>query len=147
MRTVVLDSTCLVAAACEWHVHHEVTMADLERRSREKHRLLTAAHAVVEAYSVLTRLPAAYRMPLADAARVLEANWARRETVALTPAEYWKLLDVESGRGIGGGRIYDAIVAHCARKARADEILTWNVDHFEPFAGDGLSVSRPGGNA
>jgi len=122
-------------------------MADLERRGRERERLLTAAPALVEAYSVLTRLPPPYRMPLDDAAHVLKVNWAQRESVALTPAEYWKLLDVESARGIGGGRIYDAIVAHCARKAKADEILTWNVDHFETFAGDGLIVSRPGHNA
>jgi predicted nucleic acid-binding protein len=147
MRIVVLDSTCLVAAACEWHVHHEATMADLERRSRGKERLLTAAHALVEAYSVLTRLPPPYRMPLEDAAHILKVNWGRRESIALTPAEYWKLFDLEPTRGIGGGRIYDAIVAHCARKVKADEILTWNVDHFEPFQGDGLTVSRPGGTA
>jgi len=122
-------------------------MADLERRSRARDRLLTAAPALLEAYSVLTRLPPPYRMPFADAARVLKANWGQSESVALTPAEYWKVLDLESARGIGGGRIYDAVIAYCARKAKADEILTWNVDHFGPLGGDGLTVSRPGESA
>jgi hypothetical protein len=29
-----------------------------------------------------------------------------------------------------GGAIYDALLAHCALKAKADTIFTWNIDHF-----------------
>jgi len=61
----------------------------------------------------------------------------------LSAGEYWKLIGIESARGVGGGRIYDAVIAYCARKAMADEILTWNVDHFASFAGDGLTISSP----
>ncbi len=143
MTAVVLDSSCLIAAACEWHSHHQVTVEDLERRRRKKMRFLVALPAIIEAYSVLTRLPPPFRLTPEDAVRVLEANWARREGVSLTPSEYWALLRRESSRGIGGGRIYDAVIAYCARKARADELLTWNVDHFRPFAGDGLTVLQP----
>jgi predicted nucleic acid-binding protein len=147
LKTVVLDSSCLVAASCEWHVHHEATMEDLERRGRARNRILAAAPALVEAYSVLTRLPPPYRMPCAEAAHVLKASWSQSETVALTPAEYWRLLEFEPVRRIGGGRIYDAVIAYCARKVRADEVLTWNVEHFKPFADDGLTVCRPGEGA
>jgi predicted nucleic acid-binding protein len=143
VTTVVLDSSCLIAAACEWHVHHQVTVEDLGRRRRGRGRFLVALPAILEAYSVLTRLPPPFRLTPEDAVRVLDANWSLNEGVALTPGEYWALLRKESSRGIGGGRIYDAVIAYCARKARADELLTWNVDHFRPFAGDGLTVSQP----
>ncbi len=140
---VLLDSSCLVAAACDWHAHHEITVSDMERRLRQRGRFVMAGPALVEAYSVLTRLPPSFRLSPADAAHVLEASWSRSEIVALTAAEYWALLREESAGGIGGGRIYDALIARCAKKAGAGEILTWNVDHFGPFAGDGLTVSMP----
>ena len=105
---------------------------------------MIAAPALLEAYSVLTRLPPSFRLSPADSAHLLDANWGRTESIALTSEEYWTLLRRESSRGIGGGRIYDAVIAYCARKAKADEILTWNVDHFASFAGDGLAVSWPG---
>jgi len=143
MTMVILDSSCLIAAACDWHVHHEVTVADLERRRRDRHRFLIPVPALLEAYSVLTRLPPSFRLSPQDAAHVLHANWSQTESVALNAQEYWALLRQESSRGIGGGRIYDAVIAHCARKAKADELLTWNVDHFGPFAGEGWTVSRP----
>jgi predicted nucleic acid-binding protein len=143
VSVVVLDSSCLIAAACDWHVHHEVTVEDLERRRRAGERFVVAAPAVLEAYSVLTRLPPTFRLAPADAAHVLDASWSRTDCVALTASEYWMLLRGESSRGVGGGRIYDAVIAQCARKAKADEILTWNVDHFAPLAAEGLTVSRP----
>jgi len=143
MSAVILDSSCLIAAACDWHVHHDITVEDLERRRRDRDRFIVPATALVEAYSVLTRLPLTFRLSPEAAAHVLEANWSRGESAALTAEEYWTLLRSESARGIGGGRIYDAAVAWCARIARASELLTWNVDHFAPFAGDGLVISRP----
>ena len=51
MTAVVLDPSCLIASACEWHVDHQVTVEDRERRRREKARFLVAAPALLEAYS------------------------------------------------------------------------------------------------
>jgi len=42
-----------------------------------------------------------------------------------------------------GGRIYDAVIAACARKAKARELLTWNLKHFEPFADGSLVAASP----
>src|SRR3989304_3100937 len=35
--------------------------------------------------------------------------------------------------GVSGGQVYDAVIAACARKARAQTLLTWNLDHFHRF--------------
>jgi predicted nucleic acid-binding protein len=127
---VVIDTNCLVAAALPQHEHHETTMADLTRRRAAGQTFVMAAHAVVEAYAVLTRLPPPHRLAPADAMAVLDRNWGATESVALTGAETWKALRQQAVAGVGGARIYDGVIVACARKGKADEILTWNVRHF-----------------
>ena len=127
---VLLDANCLVAAALPQHEHHGVTLADLARRRSAGHTFVLAAHAVLEAYAVLTRLPPPHRLAPADAAAVLDRNWSACESFALTGPETWRLLRQQATSGSGGGRVYDAAIAACGRKGKADELLTWNVRHF-----------------
>jgi predicted nucleic acid-binding protein len=127
---VVIDTNCLIAAVMPQHEHHQSTVADLARRRAAGHAFIMAAGALLEAYAVLTRLPPPHRLAPADAIAVLDRNWASAESVALTGAETWKVLRQQAAAGQAGGRIYDAAIAACARKGRADEILTWNVRHF-----------------
>ena len=128
---VVLDSNCLVAAAMPWHVHHMATVAELSRRRAARDVFVIPAHSLFEAYSVMTRLPPPHRISPADALTILDRNWAREESIALTPSESWRALRQYAAAGVAGGRIHDGEIADCARKAKADEILTWNVRHFE----------------
>jgi predicted nucleic acid-binding protein len=137
---VLLDTSCLVAAVLPQHAHHADTAADLARRRAAGHVFVMAAHAVIEAYAVLTRLPPPHRLAPADALTVLDRNWGRAETVALTGAEAWRVVRQHGGAGIAGGRIYDGEIAASARKAKTDEILTWNLRHFE---GAGVRAVAP----
>ena len=41
------------------------------------------------------------------------------------------------------GQTYDVVIAACARKARANVLLTFNEKHFAPFAGDDLEIIVP----
>ena len=132
---VLLDTSCLVAAALAQHEHHRATMDDLARRRAARHTFLMAAHAVLESYAVLTRLPPPHRLAPGDAWTILDRNWGRTETIALTAAESWRVLQRHGSRGVGGGRVYDGCIAECARKGKAGEILTWNVRHFEALPG------------
>lgn len=132
---VLLDANCLVAAALPQHEHHPATIADLSRRRSSGDVFLMAAPALVEAYAVLTRLPAPHRLAPADALMVIDRNWGAVETIAITAAETWRLLRRLGADGVTGGRAYDAAIADCARKGKADEIVTWNVRHFN-VAGD-----------
>jgi predicted nucleic acid-binding protein len=127
---VLIDTSCLVAAVLPQHEHHGTTAADLARRRADGDTFVMAAPAVLEAYAVLTRLPPPHRLSPADAAAVLVRNWGETETVALTGAESWRVVRAHGAEGIGGGRVYDGCIAACARKAKADEILTWNSRHF-----------------
>ena len=131
MMRVLLDTSCLIAAVMPQHEHHAATVADLSRRRTAGQQFVMAAHAVTEAYAVLTRLPPPHRLAPEDALAVLDRNWGKADTIALTAAESWRALREYASAGVSGGRIYDGLIAHCARKGRAAEILTWNVRHFD----------------
>jgi hypothetical protein len=44
--------------------------------------------------------------------------------------EYADALEASVARGIVGGGIYDAMLAHCAIKAQVEAIYSWNTRHY-----------------
>jgi predicted nucleic acid-binding protein len=54
----------------------------------------------------------------------------RLSIVALNGEEYAYALQTSASRGIVGGAIYDAMLAHCALKSKAQAIYTWNTRHY-----------------
>lgn len=106
--------------------------------------MIVAAPALVEAYSVLTRLPAPHRLAPANALSLLDANFIRGgRCVVLNAAHYCSLLRDAPEDGVAGGRVYDAVIARCARQARVRTLLTFNASHFAPFAGPELTIVVP----
>jgi predicted nucleic acid-binding protein len=103
----------VVAAALPWHEDHAAVRKTLPRA-----RTTAIAQVLVEAYSVLTRLPPMQRVPAALARDYL------RETFVLPPLVlqregYERLIELAVAQGITGGAVYDAIVAATAREAGA----------------------------
>ena len=143
MSAYLLDTSCLVAAACTWHAHHRATKREIERRAAAGETAVLAAHSLAEAYSVLTRLPEPHRLRPADALALIEANWSAAPLVALTGAEYRRVLRRCRDAAIGGGAVYDALLAACARKARVETVLTWDAAGFERFLEDAPAVKAP----
>jgi predicted nucleic acid-binding protein len=140
---VLLDTSCLVAASLAWHEHHQATAGELRRRARSRDAIVVAAHSLVEAYAVLTRLPTNRRIEPREAALILRESWSGVEVVGLTAAEHWAFLQGAADARILGGQAYDAMIAACARKADVAVVLTWNEGHFARFAGP-FRVARPG---
>jgi predicted nucleic acid-binding protein len=123
----------MVAAVCSWHERHAAVAAEIEQRLDARGRLAIPAHALVEAYAVLTRLPAPHRVAPADAWALLTANFVEpAEVVALEGQAHAVLLARLAAAGTGGGRTYDALIAEQAATAGADVLLTLNPRHFEP---------------
>ncbi len=143
MIRVLVDSSCLVAAALPFHEHHAATLADLARRRDAGQTFVLAAHSILESYAVLTRLPPPHRLAAADALAVLERNWTAADIVSLGGTDSWRLLRQGAAAGVAGGRVYDAAIAACARKGKAVELLTWNVKHFAGV--EGVRVLSPTG--
>lgn len=71
-----------------------------------------SGHALVETYSVLTRLPGDVRLTPADAVRLLGERFA--PAVQLSARTVKRLPSVLADLGITGGAVYDAIVALAA---------------------------------
>jgi len=77
------------------------------------------------AVAVLTRLPAPHRLAPADAWALVQANFAGPAAiVTLSGPACVALLGRLAARGIGGGRVYDEVIAACAAHAKVDALLT-----------------------
>jgi predicted nucleic acid-binding protein len=140
-----LDTSCIVAAVCTWHQQHDAAAAAIDAHLAAGDKVAVAGAALVESYAVLTRLPAPHRLAPSDAWALLDANFiSAAEVVALEGEEYVALVREAVSQGIAGGRTYDAVIAACARKAGAGELLTLNRRHFDQLSG-GIPVIDPAG--
>ena len=54
----------------------------------------------------------------------------RLTLVALDEHEYFQMVEASAAAGLASGAIYDAILGHCALKAKAKVIYTWNTRDF-----------------
>ena len=129
-----LDTSVLVAAFYAAHEHHEPSFELFVHQERKS--ACTAAHCLVEVYSTLTGMPGKDRAG-GDEALLFLGNVRERLTiVALDSEECFKAVESAAVEGVTGGGIYDAIIGHCALKARAQDIYTWNIRHFKRLGTD-----------
>lgn len=141
--STAVDSSVLVAALTTWHENHDEARAALEDAMEAGGGLVLPADVIVEAYSVLTRLPSPHRVSPSDALGLLEGNFTGARTVALAAAEIWRLLRDLAADEVSGGAVYDARIVAAAVKGGASRILTLNARHFARLAPDGLAVVVP----
>jgi|SRR5579862_1367282 len=127
----------MIAAVCAWHEHHAAAARAIETRLARGRALVAAAHAIVEAYAVLTRLPAPHRLSPEDAWALVKTNFVDQKSFAVLPPEaHVSMLARLARGGVGGGRTYDALIAATVGHARVDELLTLNPRHFDAIADD-----------
>jgi predicted nucleic acid-binding protein len=107
-----VDSSVVIAAFASWHEHHEIARAALVARPR------LVAHAAVEAYSVLTRLPRPHRAQPSIVHAFLTARFAA-PFLTLPAKGYKDLLAAVASRPIVGGSAYDALIAFTANAHQA----------------------------
>jgi predicted nucleic acid-binding protein len=129
-----LDTSVLVAAFYGDHEHHSPSIALLA--DQKKSTGCTAAHCLAEVYAVLTGMPGKDRVSPDEALLFLRDVRERLTLITLDEAEYCKVLEKGAAAGMAGGATYDAIIAHCAMKANAQTLYTWNVKHFKRFGGE-----------
>ena len=126
------DTSVLIAAFRTVHPNH---LASIERFAKaEPRRSACAAHTLAEFYAVTTTLPLRPMILPEQAMLFVDETRSRLSIVALTPDEYSAAIQDLADRGIGGGRIYDALLLTCAAKCNAETIYTWNVKHFQALA-------------
>ncbi len=139
-----VDTSVILAGLLSWHEHHSVARMCLEDALSSSEQLVVPAPALVEAYAVMTRLPAPHRLRPRDAYSLLFQSFCdSANVVTLSKREVWQLLGSSAEEGVAGGRIYDAHVLACAIKGRARHVVTFNVRDFGPLAKDLIEVRDP----
>ena len=83
-----------------------------------------------EVYATLTGLPVRPRITGSEGMSIVKQITERLTIVALGEREYISALESAASGTIIGAAVYDALIAHCALKARADVLWTWNVRDF-----------------
>lgn len=106
---VLLDTSVAIALMDPSHPRHELA----RQRCRDR-RLGLSGHALFETFSVLTRMPAPHRLDPATAWRVLAHNFPA--SVALSPGGADAVIPALVARGLGGGAVYDGLVAAAAQE-------------------------------
>ena len=138
--TSFLDTSVLVPVFFGDHMHHQASLAifiGLDRKTG-----CCGAHSLAEVYSTLTRMPGRNRISSEQAMLFVEDICERLSVIALTGEEYAKALRSFSALGIVGGGIYDALLARCALKAKAEIIFSWNTRHYAPCGAEVLRRLR-----
>ncbi len=139
-----LDSNCVIALLSEWHFHHRVTLSCYQHLLEGGWTPVVPIHVILESFSVLTRVPVPYRLPPEAASLAIEQTFAKTAIVGDLAAETaWTTLAALAQRGLGGGKIYDALIAASAAASGATVLLTWDVKHLVAIAPPSLEVREP----
>jgi predicted nucleic acid-binding protein len=123
-----LDTSVLVATFYADHEHHPPSI-DLFLRFGKKDACC-AAHSLAEVYATLTGMPGRRRVSGHEALLFLGDIRDQLTLVTLGEQEYFQMVEASAEANLAGGAIYDAILGHCALKAEAEIIYTWNTKDF-----------------
>jgi predicted nucleic acid-binding protein len=129
--TAFFDTSVLIPVFLEDHEHHQRSWSAFVER--DKRSSFCAAHSLAEVYATMTRLPGRHRLNGDQVLLCLDNIRERLTLIALTGDEYHSAIKDAASAGVVGGTIYDALIARCALKAKAETVYTWNRRHFEQF--------------
>jgi predicted nucleic acid-binding protein len=107
-----VDSSVVVAAFASWHEHHAVARKALAAKPR------LIAHAAIESYSVLTRLPPPHRAQPSLVHSFITERFTDPFLV-LSETGHQELLAFAAANQILGGPTYDALIAVTAAEHEA----------------------------
>jgi predicted nucleic acid-binding protein len=139
---IALDSSVIIAALLAWHQEHEAAAAAVEKALASKDGAVIPAHALLESYAVMTRLPAPHRIAPHDALTLLRDNFRGTKLAALPTKAVWPLLDQLKTAGFGGGITYDAVILAAAHDGGATTLLTLN-DRDYARLDPRITIARP----
>lgn len=100
---IAVDSSVVIAGFASWHEQHAAAAKVLARKPR------LVAHAALETYSVLTRLPPPHRAQAGIVERFLRSRFTE-PLLCLSGERYQSLIATLVEGQILGGRVYDALI-------------------------------------
>ena len=128
---IAVDSSVIVAALLAWHDRHAAAAGALSRALGSKEGVVLPAHALIEGYAVMTRMPPPHRLSPADALRLLERNFGKVRMASQSARSVFPLLSRLAAASLAGGVTYDALIVDTAAEAGAKTLLTLNARDYE----------------
>ena len=139
-----LDTSCIVALLSAGHAQHTATLKAYAERRQRLEQPLIPAHALLESFAVLTRSPVPLFVSPEQARQLLVENFAEfAEIPAVSGSLGWAAIDELAARSLGGGMLYDMVIAQSCLRAGARVLLTWNVRDFLRVAPPALEIRHP----
>lgn len=129
---LLLDTSAAIALVQMTNASHDHVVEHVTGKT-----LGLAGHAMVETYSVLTRLPGAQRVGADQALALIRHNFPASHTLR-DPAGLDALKSLNEA-GISGGSVYDGLVALAAREAGV-RLLTCDRRALTTYARLGVQV-------
>jgi predicted nucleic acid-binding protein len=124
----------MIAAFWGDHADHDASLRIFSEATRQTGAC--GIHSLDEVYAVMTGLPVRPMLAPEQVFLFVQQIAERLSIISLQETEYLDTLREAGDHGVGGGRIYDALLLACARKSRAEAIYTWNMKHFRQLAPD-----------
>ncbi|MCP5524189.1 MAG: PIN domain-containing protein [Verrucomicrobiales bacterium] len=144
MRTVLLDSSVLVAGMVDQLRQHGRALDGWIRERDGGAVLCCTSHAVAECYATLTALPLARPVQPVEARELMRVNVLQGlKVLSLNQRDYEKALDRVVGMGLRSGVVYDALHLVRAERERCDVLLTFNLRDFTRLEPEGVEVIAP----
>lgn len=109
---IALDTSVLVAAFSSWHEFHDLAVTACRQAP------LLPAHAYIESFAVLTRMPEPFRADATLVADYLNRLWADR-LILPSSALVASVPRTLCNAGLSGGATYDALIAMTSQESGA----------------------------
>jgi predicted nucleic acid-binding protein len=140
---VGLDSNVLIELVSKAVRRRERTVLTFNSMAADGAEFVITDHALLEAFSVLSRSPVPIGVQPELAERLLKESFGTMLIAPLRPGLAWDTIRHTLAHGFWGGRVYDAAIALATFEAGARVLLTWNTRHFLSIAPAGLEVREP----
>jgi predicted nucleic acid-binding protein len=138
-----LDSNILIELVSKAARRRDRTVETYNALAAAGAEFVITDHALLEAFSVLSRSPAPVGVEPRLAERLLKESFDGAIIAPLRPGLAWNTIRHTLAHGFWGGRVYDAVIALATYEAGARVFLTWNTRHFYTIAPAGLEVREP----
>ena len=145
MSRIALDTSVVVAALLGAHEHHDAARRTVDDALSRPGGAVLPVPVLFEAYAVLTRLPAPWRLRADVAERLLCDTFAQHATLATLPdgETAMSLVRTLAQAGLVGGVVHDAHVLACARAGGASALATLNRRDFARLDLAGMALIVP----
>jgi len=144
VKKVFLDTNVFVSGLLDVSADSACRSILEALEDRRLRSCVTAWHCCLEFFSVTTRLPPEYRLSAEAAIALLtEHVFDRVQVEGLPVDEAVAWLKRLGGSEVRGGLVYDAHLAHIAKRANCAIVVTSNLSDFRTIAPHGIEILNP----